>query len=101
MAYTGKTVGKKTTKQLVGMNAKQLQALATEMSKRMQKPGSCPGEPKEWRRRLHHINRAIRERTITIKPGDNTMENLKKRLLKTKLPPTANKKANTKAVDNK
>ena len=47
IAYTGKTAGKKTTKQLDGMTAKQLQALAAEMSRKMQKPEGSPGEPGE------------------------------------------------------
>ena len=95
MAYTGKTAGKKMTKQLDGMTAKQLQALAAEMSRRMQKPEGSPGEPKEWRKRLHHINRAIKDRTLTKKPGNNAMENLKKRLARTKNMPMDKRKGDT------
>ena len=90
MAYTGRTAGKKMMRQLDGMNMKQLQALAAEMSRKIQKPGSSPGEPEEWRKRLHHINQVIKERTLTIKPGANAMENLKKWLIKMKLPPMVN-----------
>ena len=92
MAYIGKTAGKKTTKQLDGMNAGELQALATEMSRKMKKLGESPGEPKEWRKRLHHIHWAIKDRTLMMKPGDSAMENLKKRLARTKVMPTNTKK---------
>ena len=71
-------------------------ALATEMSRKMKKPGESPGEPKEWRKRLHHIHRAIKDRTLMIKPGDSTIENLKKRLTRTKGTPTDAKKKDTK-----
>ena len=81
------------------MNAEQLQALASMMTKKMEKPESYPGEAEEWRKRLYHIKRAKGERTVKIKPGDNYMENLKKRLIKTKAPPTVNKKASSKTTD--
>ena len=80
-------------RQLDGMDVKQLQTLAAEINKRMRNPRGTPGEPEDWRKRLLHIQRAIGERTIRVKPGDSRMENLKKRLIKTKLPPGTSTKA--------
>ena len=78
MAYKGKTASKKMTKQLDGMNAEQLQALASMMTGKMKEPEGHPGTAAEWKKRLHHVNRVKDERTVKIKPGDNYMENLKK-----------------------
>ena len=86
MAYRGKTAGKRTTKQLDGMNAEQLQTLASTIAKRIRKLGGHPEETTEWKKRLYHINRVKNERTVKIKPGDNYMENLKRHLVKAKGP---------------
>ena len=85
MSYTRRTAGRKTTKQLDGMNAKQLQALASAITKKMKELGGHPDETTEWKKRLYHINQAKNERTVKIKSGDNYMENLKRHLVKAKV----------------
>ena len=72
MTYTGRTAGKRTTKQLDGMDAEQLQALASEMSRRMAQAKGRPEETTEWKRRLQHIQKTKAERTVKIKPGAAT-----------------------------
>ena len=91
MSYTGRTAGRKTTKQLDRMNAEQLQALASTITRRMKELGDHPDRTTEWKKRLYHVNRAKNERTVKIKPRDNYMENLKKRLVKAKVPSRTSK----------
>ena len=60
------------------MNAKQLQALASQMAKKVKESEGHPSKGAEWKKRLNHVNRVREERVVKIKPGDNYMENLKK-----------------------
>ena len=91
MSFTRKTAGRKTTKQLDGMDAEQLRTLASTISRRIRERKGHLDESTKWKKRLHHINRVKDERTVRIKPGDNHMQNLIKRLVKTKVPSRTNK----------